>query len=99
MVVRTEKGKKLTEILKENCFVYETEEKKAMGSNGMYSHSTPINHRRKVFFEKLLADVPFEELKGEFVRTEPTSVIIKIRIKQKLKVLLGKLAKIKRKTR
>lgn len=97
VVVRTEKGKKLTDLLKENCYVYETEAERSMSSNGMYTSSTPMNNRRKLFFEKLLADVPFEELKSEFAKTEPTAVIIKIRIKQKLKLLLCKLARIKRK--
>ncbi len=97
VVVRTAKGAAMAEKLGETCFMAVTDENKAMSSNGMYYHSTPYKEGRKVFFEKLSADASFKELAAEFGRPQPKSKIIKMRIKLKLKILLGKIRKIGRK--
>ena len=97
VIIRTEQGEKLLDILKNDCFLAETDEKKSVSSNGMYSYCTPMPDNRDVFFRMLKDDAPFAELKDKFGKPLPGAEIIKVRIKNRIKMCLGAIARLKRK--
>ena len=97
VVVRTKKGRDMLEKLKDTCCLYETDEKTAMSSNGMYYTSTPYKENRKLFFEKLSAGESFNDLAHRFGPPDSKMTIMKARTKLKLKLVLGKVKKIVKK--
>lgn len=99
VLIRSEKGRKLYAEISKELVTVQTKPQIIKELNTAYEKSACRPESREGFFEMLGEGRSFRELSAKYVSPVSSGEIIKIRIKRKIKKIIGKVYKLKAKNR
>jgi len=97
VLVRSEKGRELFDSVADKLYVEESNIEDAVRSNGMYASSTPRPNDRDEFFAMLSRGAAFKEIAARFAPPMKAAGIAKMRLRTKIKKMIGTVYRIKAK--
>ncbi len=96
VVVRGEKGRKAFDAVKDKAIFEKADIKEISRVNTAYHKSTPYSDLREGFFDDLKSGYSFGELSKKHVRPLPVKDMLTLRSRTAIKVLIGKIYKLKK---